>query len=273
MNIINKCLSELSYRIPPQLLQQAFKEDVVNWRQAPISLNEKISNKVIRPRVLVDTNLVGGQVVVIPLAGITPRYVDNYMIVYEVPEELCNYRTIMSVLSIGYLPYSGSFNGMSQGMGIVNTNSMSDLMSAAQRVGDSHANIPSISNASVELIGQNTVMIRDQLRMTNAYQLRCVIGNEENLNNIQPRSIPTIARLVELAVKSYIYNTMIIKVDQAYLTGGQELGAMKNIIEGYSDAEQMYQDYLKEVVASVMFMNNSVTAYERLIKLQVSPSL
>jgi hypothetical protein len=161
---------------------------------------------------------------------------------------------------------------MGAGMGTVNANSMSDLMSAGQRMGDAVSNIPPISNASVELIGYNTVLIRDQLRVTNSYQLRCVVANDEHMSNMQPRTYLAFGKLCELAIKSYIYNNMIIAMDQAYLSGGQELGQFKAIVESYSDAEEQYGTYLNEVWRPISFMSSTID-YTRFLKLQVSPGL
>jgi hypothetical protein len=272
MNILIKALDTIKYSIPNEILRIAFKDDIINMRQAPTSLDEQIMSKVIRPRILVDSNLVGGQMIIVSLQGVPPKYVDTYTIIFEIPLELIMYRNIISVLSIGYLPYVSSYNSLGSGMGTVNPNSMNDVMSAAQRVGDSVSNIPPISNATVELIGANTILVRDQLRVTNAYQLRCIVANEENLNNISPRSYQAFSKLCLLAVKSYIYNKLIIAIDMAYLTGGQELGQVKSYVEGLSDAEENYQTYLAEVMAKVFFMNDT-QSYARFIRTQISPGL
>lgn len=272
MNILTKAIDEIKWRIPFELLQIAFKDDVQDWRRSPVSLDDKILTKIIRPRVLIDANLVGGQTIIVSLEGLTPKYIDTYTIVYEIPAEKVLYRTIMAVLSIGYLPFSTAYNSMGAGMGSVNPNTMSDILSAAQRVGDSVSNIPPISNGSVELIGYNTILVRDQLRVTNAYQLRCVIGNDENLNNISPRSYHVFSRLCELAVKSYIYNKLIVGIDQAYLTGGQVLGEIKNLVDSYADAEENYRTHLDEVWRPTAFANDNMS-YQRFIKLQISPGV
>lgn len=239
---------------------------------APVSLDEQILNKVIRQRVLYDCNIVGGQTIIVSLENLRPTYVDTYTLIFEIPAELLMHRSLISVLSIGYLPYASSYNSLGVGMGTVNPGSMSDLMSAAQRVGDSMSDIPPISNASVELIGYNTILVRDQLRVTNAYQLRCVVGNEENMNNINPRSFLNFCQLCTFAVKSYIYNNLIVKIDNAYLTGGQELGSIKQLVESYSDAEENYMTYLREVWQAVAYMNNDID-HDRFIRLQISPGL
>lgn len=254
------------------MLQAAFRDDLYNWRQAPVSIDQQILDKVVKPRVLIDANLVGGTQAIIPLEGLPAKFIDTYSVVFEIPPDRTNYREIVSVLSIGYLPVANSFNSMGNGIGTINPNSMSDLMSAAQRVADSHSNIPLVSNAVCDLIGYNTVLIRDQIRVTSAYNLRCMLANEVNLNNISPRSHLAFAELVKLAVKSYIYNTMLIKIDQAYLSGGQELGAFKSYVESLSDAESMYQTHLREVWQKTAFMNDTLS-YDRFIALQISPGI
>jgi hypothetical protein len=272
MNILVKAIDEVKYRIPQEILNIAFIETTQNWRGAPVSIDDIIMNKVIRPRVLVDTNIVGGQHVMIPLDGLPMRKVDQYAIVYEIPPESINYRTIISVLSVNYLPYNSAYTsaGYSYGLGVAGNSS--DLLSAASRVADSVSSIPVVSNATVELIGYNTVMIRDPVRLSQMYQLRCIVGNEENLNNISVRSHLHFCKLVELAVKAYIYNTLIIKIDQAYLTGGQELGSVKSYVDNLADSNENYDTYLRDVVQGVMFMND-VTSYNRFIRSMISPGL
>lgn len=268
-------MDECKFVIPREILRVAFldTQQSQNWRrQAPISLDEEIKNKVIRPRVFVDANLVGGDTVLVPLEGLTPTYMDSYTLMYEIPAELLSNRTIISALSISYQPYAASYNSSGLNMGAVNPVGMNDVLSAAQRVMDSVSNVPPISNANVDLVGHNTIVIRDQIRVTNAYQLRCIVANEENLNNINPRSYLNFSNLCVLAVKSYIYNTLIIRIDQAYLQSGQELGSFKNYVESLSDAEQNYQTYLREIWAKTAFTNDTVN-YDRFIKLQVNPGI
>lgn len=272
-NIIIKSLDEIKFRIPYEILRVVFQERNNDWRnRAPVSIDNEILNKVIKPRVIVDTNIIGGQTILVSLEGLTPKYSDTYTIIYEIPAERVMFRSIMSVLSISYLPFASSFNTMGYGSGVVNPTSMNDVTAAGQRVADSHSNIPMVSNATVELVGSNVVLIRDQLRVTNAYQLRCVVANEENLNNINPRSYLAFSDVCVLAVKSYIYNKMIIAMDSAFLQGGQELGAFKSYVESLADAEQMYRDYLRDVWRATIYMN-ATEQHSRFIQLQISPGL
>lgn len=209
---------------------------------------------------------------IISLEGLPPKYIDTYTVIFEIPTDRTAGREIVSVLSIGYLPQMAAFNTAGNGMGTVSPNSMSDLMSASQRVMDSHSNVPTISNATCDLVGFNTLLVRDQMRVTAAYQIRCMLANESNLNNINPRSYLAFTKLCTLAVKSYIYNHLLISIDQAYLQGGQELGSFRSYVESLADSEEMYRTYLTEVWQKTAFMNDN-PSFSRFIKSQLSPGI
>ena len=258
-NIISGALRALDFRIPPQILKATFKDAVPNYRVAPVSIHDQITNKVIRPRVLEDLNLVGGQHVVLNIEAAKMVFNDMYSVVYEIPPELIQNREIISVLSCGYMPFISSFNTTYTGLSSMATSGSNDITGAAQRVSDSMSSIPVISNASVDLIGYNTIILRECFRASGVYQLRCIVANDEHLNNISPRSHLHFFKLVEFAVKAYIYNNMIITIDQAALSGGQELGAFKSQVEAYSDASESYQTYLTDVMQGTLFMNDNIS--------------
>ncbi len=272
MTAISKALDEIKYSIPSEVLKVAFKDDFANWRQAPSGIDNQIMNKVIRPRVFIDANLQGGTMVILDLSSLPVKYIDNHTFIYEIPQDRINYREIVSVLSLGYLPAAGGFGFGSYNQPFMAPDAMNDFTTAGQRVMDAASAIPVVSTATAELVGFNTVLIRDSQRLTASYTLRCMIGNEQNLTNINPRSWNHFSQLCILAVKSFIYNTMIIKLDQAFLVGGQELGAMKNYIESLVDSEQMYQTYLTDTWSGVAFMNDQ-PSFERFLRIQISPGL
>lgn len=244
------------------------------WRNAYsfTSIDELIMEQVIRPRVLVDCNLTGGQTVIIQLDGIMPDYVDNFESVYHVPKRLTMGRSIQSVLSIGYMPYANAFNSIGVGYGNISPGSINELTNVGNRVGDSMSGVPPVANAQAWLIAENTILLRDQFKVTSAYYLRCILENDENLNNISPRSWLTFSELCVWAVKSYIYNTALVLLDRGYLEGGQELGSIKSYIETLADAEENYRTFLREKWAPTAFCNDTYE-YQRFIKLQISPGV
>jgi len=55
-------------------------------------------------------------------------------------------------------------------------------------------------------------------------------------------------------------------MDVAELQGGQTLGIFKTVVEAYSESEQNYEDYLKDVWQATAFANDS-SLMRRLVKL------
>lgn len=279
MNAVKMALNQLMFTIPKEVLEVAFKDENDSWRTnsnawkiTSLSLDKKIRNQVIIPRVLIDCNLFGGQTAIISMEGLEPVFRDNYNVVYEIPKSRTQNRTIMSILEVGYTPYAGAYSMGAVAYGMTTTGSVNPVLNAGQRVGDAMSGIPPVSVAYVELVAENTILLRDQYRITGAYYARCMLENEENLNNINPRSLPNFSKLVELAVKSYIYNKLLIKIDQGVIYAGYELGAMKSYIESLSDSEEMYQTFLREKWAPTAFCND-IHAYDRFIKVQINPAI
>lgn len=270
MNILIKILDEIKFTIPDVVLRAAFKSDInYNIRTAPFSLDYEIRNKVLVPRFFKDCDIVGGQEAIIDLSGLQVEYLDYFSMVYVIPPERLNYKSIMSILSVGFMPYGNALTAYSNtSYAIAPGGGSNDVSNAASLVMDSHGSIPDISTARADLIGDNVVMIRNNQRINSAYQLRCILTNEADLQNFNPRYAIRIADGAILCVKSYIYNKLRVDIDRGFLTGGQELGYVKEYVESLSDAETMYREFSKTVMMQISLMNNSVE-HQRFIKLQL----
>lgn len=266
MNPISKAVDEVSRRIPKQILDKVFVAPSKDWRQAPVNnVAEQIKEKVIYPRVITDCNLVGGAHVRIRLDDVPYDVAENdYTHIYRIPKDKTNGRTITSVLDVAYgTQYQAQSHrggiGMSRGGAAVMM--ASAVMEAQLR--PSHTN-----TARVTLVGENTVMVQDTVMLAANLYLRCIIAHDENMSHLQARNYRPFARLVELAVKAHIYNEYVILMDMGELHGGAQLGRFKEIIDGYADAETMYQEYLTEKWQKIDFMN-SPENLQRFIQLLV----
>ena len=248
---LSKSLDEVRFRIPRPILEAVFTERDKAWRLQPTSVESHILNEAVRPRVLVDCNLVGGAEVFIPLDGVPVERTNDYTCVYKIPKTLTQGRSIISVLNITLSdPTKASSYGVAAGS---QNTAMLQLGSAVM---DAHGTIPVTSTARVQLIGENVVMVRDTIVLPANIFLRCIIANDENMSHLQLRSYRAFADLVVHAVKAYIYNEYIIRLDMGELYAGQQLGKFKEIVESYSEAEQNYQDFLSGTWSKVAFQND-----------------
>lgn len=263
MNALRKALDDIKFTIPRTILDTVFVKRHTNYRTSAPSLDEQILNHVIRPRVYIDSNLVGGAEILVSLIGLQGEEVSSTDMVYRIPKSLTQNRTIMSVLNVTYV----DANSMASA-GAYATCGVSAEQSAAQQLLDAVTPLPLISTARVSIIGENVVLIRDSIRIpTNSY-LRCIVAHDEAMSHIQPRSYKAFCKLVEYAVKSYIYNEYIIELDMGELRGGHNLGKFKEKIEEYSDAEELYDTYLREKWQKIAFQNDR-ESHTRFLKLTI----
>ncbi|EKD22627.1 MAG: hypothetical protein ACD_84C00032G0001 [uncultured bacterium] len=261
-----KALSEIKARIPKPILEAVFLPRDIRWRQTPPSIDEQIMSLVMRPRVLVDCNLVGGTEVYIPLASIIAERMNDYTSVYRIPKELTQGRSINSVINITFSDPSRISNpGMSVGQ--QNTT----MMIAGAAVMNAMSSVPITSTAKVQLIAENVVMVRDSVMLPSNIYLRCILANDENMSHLQMRSYRHFANLGVYAVKAYIYNNYVIPMDLGEMHSGQVLGRFKEIIDSYADSEELYQTYLTEKMEKVLFMNDS-ESFTRHLKLLIGSS-
>lgn len=272
MDIVRSSIAEVKRRINRHILDKAFvKKDFTYRFNNQANVDDEILSTVIRPRVMVDCNLGGGISALIPLDGLPVDKPNNFITIVHIPKSRTNGKSIISVSNVNYydLGVSGLYGGAA-GYGhntTLSTNENTATMNSAMGIMASLDHIPITSTSDALLVGENTIKITDVFTMPANAVLRCVLENDEGLANIQPRSYPDFFQLVEFAVKAYIYNELIVDIDMGELQGGQSLGIFKQIVEGYADSEQNYQEKLRSWRAiSVM---NDTPAFHRFIKLTI----
>jgi hypothetical protein len=259
MNPVTYALQHIRWTIPADILQKTFLTTNNRFGTvAPISLDARIRSEVIESRVLQDCNLVGGTEVWIALERCPIQVVDDYVRVYRIPKSMTQNRTITSALSVSY--GEGAIAGITSAYG----SGGSALVDAAASVMASVSPIPVVASAYVSLIGENTVMIQDNIALPVNLYLRCWVENDANLNHIKPTSYIQFAKLVEYAVKAYVYINNQIPMDRAYIHAGAELGRFKDVVDSYSDANENYQTYLNEVWRRVALLNDPIASQRHL---------
>lgn len=275
MNALIYSINEISHQIPKELLHAAFTIDDTAETVNLNTIDDKIMRKLIRKRVLIDMNITGGIEMIIPLMNVQPSFYEYFYTIYQIPPELTMNKEIVSALNITMMPGSGVFGGGSMaGHDIGNIGYMNDnpIMNVANRIGQAAAPAGVLTNAHLEIVGYNTILIYANFRVLNNFGLRVLLENDSTLNNIQPRSYKAVSMACVLACKAYIYNKLIIPVNNGYLASGQDLGVFKSILESYSDSEADYRTYIQEKLGAILYMNDT-TRHNRLIASLLNPSL
>lgn len=263
-NAISKLLQEIKYRIPNDVLEMVFSDSFMYYKNA--NLDERIMAAVIRPRVMVDMNLYSGQEVVIDISDLTPEYADNQGIVLHIPKERTAGRTIVSALSVSLNPPGvQSSTGYSIGQ-LPATQCDSGLMRVAQKSMENELAMENPFTTDITIIGENTILIKNTVYGVYG-TLRCVVGNDEYLSNINPRVFRIISDIAVEATKSYIYNTLASQTDRISLQGGYQLENLRNIVESYADADEKYRELLKTTYMKVSMMGDH-EQYSRYLKNQ-----
>jgi len=258
---IQRAISEVKWKIPLEILQAAFMPKNIYGRATAMNMDSMIRSKVIEPRVMVDCDLVAGVQMDIPLHNVPTERVElpsgspyTWGLIYRIPKTMTQNRSITSVLWIAntIAPISGTYTYASY--------NGSALANAAMGVMQSQAPIPSMSTARCDLIAENTVLVMDTSTWPVDAAMRCKVSWDPDLMTLPPGAIPFFSKAVELAVKAYVYNTLIIQINSAELQNGQELGKFKELVDQYADANEQYEEYRGTVLREVMLMSDVVSA-------------
>ena len=281
MNPLVYAINEINHQIPYELLHAGMMIDEQEQTASMTSLDDKILRKVLKKRVLIDANIVGGVEMIIPLVNIAPSFYEYAYTLYYIPPETTRNREIISALNLTFMPsigqfgqstsYHGAINGYNTHMG-PGMGGQNPLMGAADRIGNAAASAGVMTNAHLEIVGYNTILVYAHYRTLSNFGIRVVLENDSNLNNLQPRSYKSFSLMCVLATKAYLYNKLIIAINSGYLSGGQDLGMFKSILESYQSAEEEYRTYIKEVWGATAYMNDT-QRYNRLLGSMISPSL
>jgi len=254
MGVIQKAIRDVKWAIPKEVLEETFMASEARRsfgrRSTPISVDALIREKVINARVLEDCKLVGGTQVEIPLDNVPVEQVDVNRFIYRVPMAATQNRPISKVLSIIFGPTSVA-NQNHAGMA-----GYSQIIEATQGMLNSHANIPVVSSAYIRLIGENVVLVSDYVSIPRRSYLSCILEYDDELSTMGHMTYPHFSKLVELAVKAYIYNHQIIPMGMGQLSGGMDLGRYREIVDGFADANQMYQEYVRDIWTKVALMDD-----------------
>ena len=246
MNPIQYVITRVSNTIPKPILVEAFEPD-----KHYVTLDERIREEVIIGRVLPDCNLYAGKQARIVLRD---NWIENTIIpfnlglisagnysAYRIPPQYRDNRKIVAVIGLDYPPmyYSGDMMlnfGMNQA-GV----SSGDLACAALNSISSRG----LTYKPTPILRENNMVIVYPPQSTHIdWVLTCRLEYDEQFTNMEPSSIGPFVDLMECAIKAYIYNQLVLKIDSLRVEGGYEMNKFREIVESYADQNDKYQELI-----------------------------
>lgn len=244
-NPVAYALSYARRYIPIQILEATYMTGFDQRYRGPLSLDDQLRSQVIFPVVVTDSNLIGGTEVTVEVDETSREFVDSYSAVYTIPKHQTNNRAIVSVLSVSYGLHTPNMNFAANPNG--------DFMAkTAAGMWWSNVAIPLISTARTTIVGENKILVKDNIALPPRLFLRCWLENPEDYSHIPSTMYREFAKLCLYAFQADIYNRNIVSMDQGVLQSGQELGAYRSIVESYSDAAENYHTYFEETWQGVL---------------------
>lgn len=270
MDAVSYAVTKVRQSIPRQLLDEAFKpqryDPFRNTRRydnvLTQSIDDLIRTKVIDGMVALDLEQFAGTEDMIDLNLATMSMYDPWNAIYRFDSKALGGRNIIKVheviygMNVGHGATSSGVLGPTRGM--LNT-VVKDVMRASVGVG-------STSSAYVELIGPNTILINDITSFSTYSRIRCTLSMDSGFSEIKPVYRKDFADLVVCATKAYIYNTLIIDVDEGVIRSGKTIGAFKQILDNYADQMQIYDEMLEGDIRKAFIMNDT-EQYRKVLKM------
>lgn len=269
MNAVNEGIKYVMRHIPIKILKYACEKTYPQFlRKVNITLEDFVQSKIINEIVINDYNILGVVEEIIPIAGLPFEWLrveDDYTtvrtmpcVVY-IPRSKTQGRRIVSVSNTlmmpGMTPYDNTGQYWQSGYPC-NTSATSigarNIVNKAVGIYDN-----SYLNTKVELIGPNAVLIEGLQNITYNSAITCVFSGDECLSHLKNTGILIFRELCLYAAQSYIYNRCIIELDEGEIKLGVNIGKIKELIEEYRDANQLYESTLKEKFIRVAFMHDT----------------
>nr|DAT18038.1 MAG TPA: Putative virion structural protein [Caudoviricetes sp.] len=276
MSPILFALNTIKNEIPKPILERAFMpRDQYQLRRnafMPSTIDNEIIDKVINQRVRMDIDSIGSTEVVISLQGLPTEIVgpDKYLI--HIPKDHTGGRDIVSAIALIFyditnVALTSGGGAMTAGMLMNNGGCTNHLLKDVAAMGRSVMPLAATQTTSVKLVGDNTILVEDIVAPTSQAALRCIVTHDREFSNLPGPALRYFATLCEYACKQYIYNTLIIEIDQAELSGGRELGVIKSIVEDYREAGQLYKEYFTDKWQKVQFFADQTRNHRHIRRL------
>jgi len=242
MSMLSLCLNSIKNEIPESLISEftiASRYGRNPW--SAVDEDAVLIAEVFERRLMPDLNVEYARTLEIPLQECMVEKVSEMDYVVTVPPKATGGYKILTVLGINTANIYP--NGIYADTATV---AGSSILAAAQKLANSNQSVSLNYNARCEMISPNAFRIRRMSYLPPGTYAEVLIEHDSNLNSLNMTAAAYFKKLAVLATKAAIYNKLKIRVNQAKLDGGSELGAFSEFLDSYADANELYLEELKK---------------------------
>lgn len=261
MDTISTGIRRVMHAIPQEILKMAFqprrydptRTHKFSDQVIPQVIEERIRQLVVMGRVALDVNLVSGTEMLLPLHLAEREVLDRWNTVYRFPPKVLAGRSIVQPYEVMYGQTSGNGASFQFSYGQRGNNLLQagrDMMRAVTGGG------AMMSSANVTPLDGSSVLVNDVIQPGGLAVLRAQVSNEPNFNNIKPAFRQAFGELILLATKAYVYNALVIEIDEGQLKAGASIGRFREKVDELADADSLYMEYLTEKWPKLGIMND-----------------
>lgn len=248
MGPIDTALRDALFYIDPIILKAAFKDDLVNFNGYSRNIRDAITEIIIYDQIIPDLSIVAGEEIWIDLKEDYVKWRDERQVVFTVPPSAIGGREIITPRQISFKDY------------VIGQLPAHTTEGGLARIMNSTPDITGKTTTDVKMLGTtNTIFVTNFDTTTlNNHRLEAVVSHDRNLSAIPPKWYKTFSRLVELKLKAFLYVRMSTILDICESNAGVSIGNVKNILDRYSDAAEMYKEELERWIKySQMYDENA----------------
>jgi len=169
--------------------------------------------------------------------------------VYRIPPEEREGRDISKVISVRYKTMSG-IDPLSP-YSVVNGSSA--LINQARSVLGGQTNSDVLIPPTVELLGTDIVRLATPIINHINWVLQFQLAYPDNFFNIERSSWSYFSDMVLYATQEFIWNNLVIEIDQAAMRSGVPIGSIRDLVYEYKDAHEKFEIALNGFIATERF--------------------
>lgn len=247
LDVMRTSLARIHHIIPEPILEACFKP-----HEYDVSIDEIIKQKVIESRVLDDVSQRCGKIMDIVLQLDWTKYtappsnftlaVSGAFSTFAIPPEAREFKDILCVMQIRF-PYTLSRGGSAAYLSdaAVAGNTAGSLACAALQ-NQTRAGLLAMPTGIV--LPGNVIQLKPETISWTPWIVSVRLKYDSNFSGMDINSVATFNQVCEMATKAYIYKELMFQIETNTVYKGMELGVIKDIVNGYSDANEKYDELL-----------------------------